>query len=385
MADGSVLGIPEIHGIPDSTLRVRQKAKAWPAGTTIISSDSHWLEGDIWVDRFPPHLRDRAPRMVFKDGGWQTFIDGKLVWPPVIEAAAVFCSGLECVPGMTDVAARLEDLDIEGVEKELLFPQRTIAIYMSGDVDIREHFFRAHNEAVAAFCAPARDRLFFVAVPNYWDPSAAAESLQEIKALGASALLVPRNPRKDVDGETILWPSEKMAPFWKAVEDSGLPLCFHIGERVDLAAGGAAGTGFLINTQGFRSTWGDLTFGGVFDRHPALKVVFVEAGMNWVPGMLHDADLAYHSFASMVQPKLAHTPSWYWRQHCYATFMTDPAGLRLLDMIGPETVMWSSDYPHQESTLGYSSSAIQAVFDATDVATAQQIVGKTALKLFNMG
>ena len=62
MADGSVLGIPEIHGIPDSTLRVRQKAKTWPAGTTIVSSDSHWLEGDIWVDRFPPHLRDRAPR-----------------------------------------------------------------------------------------------------------------------------------------------------------------------------------------------------------------------------------------------------------------------------------------------------------------------------------
>ena len=86
----------------------------------------------------------------------------------------------------------------------------------------------------------------------------------------------------------------------------------------------------------------------------------------------------------IIEPKLAHTPSWYWRQHCFATFMTDPAGLRLLDMIGPETVMWASDYPHQESTLGYSSSAIQAVFDATDVATAQQIVGKTALDLFRM-
>lgn len=254
MADGSVLEIAEIHGIAESTVRVRQKAKAWPAGTVIVSADSHWLEGDIWFDRFPAHLRDRAPRMVFEDGGWQTIIDGKLVWPPAPEVAA-------------------------------------------------------------AFCAPARDRLFFVAVPNYWDPSATAESMQEIKALGASALLVPRNPRKDAHGDPITWPSDKMTPFWKAVEDSGLPLCFHIGERVDLEAG-AAGTGFLINTQGFRSAWGDLTFGGVFDCHPRLKVVFVEAGLNWGPGMLHDADLAYHSFAPMIQPKLAHTPSWYWRVHC---------------------------------------------------------------------
>jgi hypothetical protein len=55
----------------------------------------------------------------------------------------------ECVPGMTDVPARLEDLDIEAVQKDLLFPQRTIGLYMSGDVDVREHVFRAHNEAAS--------------------------------------------------------------------------------------------------------------------------------------------------------------------------------------------------------------------------------------------
>jgi hypothetical protein len=65
--------------------------------------------------------------------------------------------------------------------------------------------------------------------------------------------------------------------------------------------------------------------------------------------------------------------------------MTDPTGLSIIDRIGPETAMWSSDYPHQESTFGYTRSTIQAVFDSVpDVETAQKILGKTALDLFDM-
>jgi predicted TIM-barrel fold metal-dependent hydrolase len=65
--------------------------------------------------------------------------------------------------------------------------------------------------------------------------------------------------------------------------------------------------------------------------------------------------------------------------------MTDPAGLELIRRIGPETAMWSSDYPHQESTFGYTRSAIQAVFDCVpSVDDAQKILGKTALDVFDM-
>jgi predicted TIM-barrel fold metal-dependent hydrolase len=64
--------------------------------------------------------------------------------------------------------------------------------------------------------------------------------------------------------------------------------------------------------------------------------------------------------------------------------MTDPVGLRLLDLIGAETALWSSDYPHQESTFGYTRSAIEAVFKATSLENAQKILGKTALDLFRM-
>jgi predicted TIM-barrel fold metal-dependent hydrolase len=176
-----------------------------------------------------------------------------------------------------------------------------------------------------------------------------------------------------------------MDPLWEAASEAGIPIVFHIGEAIVQARAGAAGTAVIAQMQGFRHQWGMLTFSGVFDRFPKLKVAFIEAGLAWVASMLHDADMVANSFPTAMIPKLNHPPSWYWKQHCYASFMTDPVGLMLLDRIGAETAMWSSDYPHQESTLGYTRSSIQAVFDAVpDVATAQKIVGKTALDVFNM-
>jgi predicted TIM-barrel fold metal-dependent hydrolase len=196
--------------------------------------------------------------------------------------------------------------------------------------------------------------------------------------------MIPIKPGDDVNGAPIFYNDPAMDQLWAAIADSGIPLCFHIGENVPTSAPGAAGTAVLVQMQGFRQIWGPLTFAGVFDRFPALKVVFVEGGISWVASMLHDADMIYNSFPTVMNPKLAHPPSWYWFNHCYATFMTDPAGLELLHRIGADRVMWSSDYPHQESTSGYSRSAIQTVFEATSVENAQKILGRTAIEVFNL-
>ncbi|WP_439816135.1 amidohydrolase family protein [Zavarzinia sp. CC-PAN008] len=383
MPDGTVLEIPEMLGLAQPTKRTAQgQVTPWPAGTRIISADSHVLEADLWIDRFPEHLRDQAPRMEFAKGGWRMTFGGKPMFRSVLSAS--LCESFECVPGMIDMDARMRDLDAEGVEKELLFPQRLFGLYMAGDFDLREHIYGCYNQWLAELCAKVPDRLYGVMIPNYWNPGAAAESLQEIKRLGGSSVMVPINPRNDVDGEPIDYASEKMEPFWAAVEESGLPCCFHIGENVPTGTRGATGTFVLTQMQGFRPSWGKLTFGGVFDRHPGLRVVFVEGGLSWVASALHDADMIYESFQATVEPKLAHRPSWYWHNHCYATFMTDPVGLEMLHRIGADRVMWSSDYPHIESTFGYTRSAIQAVFDKVDVPTAQKILGGTALKLFAM-
>ena len=384
MTDSFVLEIPEQVGLPVAAKRRPQTGPAdqWPAGTRIVSADSHMLEHDIWIEKFPEHLKEWAPRIEFRDGGWQFWTKDRPMLPK--EAALALCEAMECNSGFIHVEPRLKDLDAEGVEKELIFPQRLFGLYMAGDFDLREEIFSCYNEHIAEVCAQAPERLYPVMIPNYWDPAKAEESVQRCKELGTRCLMVPINPRKDVDGEPIAYNNPKMDPFFAAVAASGIPLCFHIGENVPTNLPGAAGTFVLTQMQGFRPIFGALVFGGVFDRHPGLQVVFVEAGICWVASAIHDADMIYTHFPTAVQPKLAHPPSWYWFNHCYATFMTDPPGLELLHRIGADRVMWSSDYPHQESTWGYTRSAIQAVFDATTVENAQLILGKTALRLFDM-
>ena len=381
----AVLEIPELTGIGDARYRTAQ-ADGWrpPLGTRIISADSHWLEGDIWVDRFPEHLKDRAPRVFFENEGWEIELGGKRLTPP--GAAAAACA-FECVPGFNDIPARMSDLDAEGVEQEIIFPQKFFNLLFLENLEEKEWCARAYNQGLAEFTAGAPDRLHGVAIMNWWEPEQARDAIAEIKALGFKTMMVPISPGKHSDGEPINYHSQRMEPFWQAVEESGLPLCYHIGERpVNPATSprGAAGIFVMQQMGGMRNVWATLTFGGVFERNPGVRVVFVESGLHWVPGALQEADMIYESFPSHQRPKLSKPPSHYWSQNCYATFMVDPAGLEMLHRIGADRCLWSSDYPHNESTFGYTRSAIQAVFRATTEENARKIVGENAIALFGL-
>ena len=55
---------------------------------------------------------------------------------------------------------------------------------------------------------------------------------------------------------------------------------------------------------------------------------------------------------------MQHEPQYYWDHHMCASFMVDPLGLELIDRIGVDRVMWSTDFPHNESTYGYSNESL---------------------------
>jgi predicted TIM-barrel fold metal-dependent hydrolase len=76
----------------------------------------------------------------------------------------------------------------------------------------------------------------------------------------------------------------------------------------------------------------------------------------------------------MFNRPLQHDVRYYWDNHMSASFMVDPLGLRLIDQIGVDKVMWSSDYPHNESTFGYSEKSLAAVVDAVGADAAARIV-----------
>ncbi len=244
--------------------------------------------------------------------------------------------------------------------------------------------FGLYNEAIARRCAEAPGRLYPVMVPNYWDMTKAKESVERCTALGARGLMVPLKPGKDVDGKTIHYNHGRMDPLYEAIAESGIPLIFHIGEAIPTAMPGAAGIGVVTQMQGFRLQWSQLTFGGVFDRFPTLKAVFVEGGLagsraccttpTWRRRTFRDrAESAARASAELVlaAPLLCDFHDRSGRVVVARSHRTGDVHV----VVGLSA---------QESTFGYTRSSIQAVFDATSVENAQKIVGKTALELFRM-
>lgn len=352
-----------------------------PEGTVIISADNHWsFCDDIFYERFPAHLKDRAPRAVNDDGAFIFDVEGK---PLFTETVKRILRTHDSVPGNYQMAPRLKDMDAEGIQKEIVFGNAIGAFYTYPDLEVREWVFRIYNQYMSELQQQAPGRFYGVGLLNYWQPERTAESIAEIKELGLKTFLIPMFPM-GADRQPINYGDEAMEPMWQAIEDSGMPVCFHVGEFA-LDAPGTVGLGLFQTFGPFRKNFGELVFAGIFDRHPKLQVVFVEADLNWVPGALQNADVLYDVYRPQLDPQIAHRPSHYWHKHCYATFMSDPIGLKMLDIIGADRVMWSQDYYHGESLYGCTSSALQEIIDLVpsedDV---RKIVGGTALKLFKL-
>jgi predicted TIM-barrel fold metal-dependent hydrolase len=98
-----------------------------------------------------------------------------------------------------------------------------------------------------------------------------------------------------------------------------------------------------------------LCFTGVFERHPELNVVCVEADAGWVPHYMYRMDHAYdrHRYW-MKAPPLAKMPSEYFRQNIYLTFQDDWVAFRVKDLLNVERLMWANDFPHSDSTWPWS-------------------------------
>jgi predicted TIM-barrel fold metal-dependent hydrolase len=346
-----------------------------PEGTVVVSTDSHVMEDcDLWKERLPERFKDRAPKLWRDENGWYHLeAEGKNLDVPGLNSMLV-----EGRPGINSIEDRMRDLDAEGVDKELIFPQRTLSVVAFEDNELRMACIRAYNEWLADYCKPYPDRLYGIGILNWWEPEAARDHIQEITSLGHRAIEIPSTPRG------VYYNSRSWEVFWDAIEESGIPLSFHIGENVAFKGLGAIGMNQMVQFQPFRRLFGLMVFSGILERHPNLKVVFTEGGISWVPQALYDADRIYRDFESEMRPKLANPPSTYWWTNCYATFQEEPLGLELLDKIGPHRVMWASDYPHPESTLGYTRRSVRDIFEATTVENAQAIVGGTAIEIWGL-
>ena len=263
-----------------------------PAGTEVFSADDHISLGeDIFYERFPESMKERAPRVMNVGGGWVIGMDGKSVLvPEFIEVLTQYDPVSGSHTG--DVPARLAALESEGVSKELAFPNAILALFGWPDREVRELCFRIYNEHIAEVQERSNNRIFGVGLINWWDADGARRTVNELKALGLKTFLMPLSPGKDVDKRPIDYASIAMDGVWEAIEDAQIPVSHHIGESPPTTPNefNAVGIGMLQSVAPFRDTFGKYIFGGILDRHPGLRVGWFEGGINWVPSAIQDAE-----------------------------------------------------------------------------------------------
>ena len=101
---------------------------------------------------------------------------------------------------------------------------------------------------------------------------------------------------------------------------------------------------------------GTLVLGGVFERHPKLRIVCVEADAGWVPHYMYRMDHAYKRHRNWLPPgqALSKLPSEYFAENIYTTFQDDWVAFKTADLMNWRRLMWANDFPHSDSTWPWS-------------------------------
>jgi predicted TIM-barrel fold metal-dependent hydrolase len=229
---------------------------------------------------------------------------------------------------------------------------------------------RAYNDFQRDWVEPDPRRFVTVASLPFWDVPAAVAEVQRAAATGHRAVLFTGEPHRF--GMPVLG-HPHWDPLWSAIEETGLPVSLHIGsgdmsgifspERQQfhgMASAYAFSSVAMFMGNGIQIA--DLALSGVLPRHPGLRFVSVESGIGFLP-FLHEAlDYSFlEAHGPRKQPHFEELPSFYVKRQVYACYWFEQiAPAKLLDDIGPDRVLFETDFPHPTCLYGNVREKIDA-------------------------
>jgi predicted TIM-barrel fold metal-dependent hydrolase len=366
---------------------------AFPASSDIvISADSHVAEVEACFEQIDSKFRNARPRAAddAEIGAFMAIpnIDMKVPMGSLCRAGTppekwnVPIGWDELHPAGYEPKARLDIQDEEGVGAEVIYPSVGMVLCLHPDPDYKKATFDAYNRWLAEFCEPAPDRLIgmpMVALRTI------EEGIAEVRALaeaGFRGVMLPGNPIvEDYDHECY-------DPFWEACIALGLPVCFHILTTKGDIGGEVRGKRIIgqINTiRGNQNIVMMLVFGGVFDRHPDLRIVMVENDAGWVPHFCFRMDHAWERHRWWMDAgSIQRPPSEYFHRNVYVTFQDDYSVKHVIDAVNLDRVMWATDFPHGDGTYPESRKIIEQVTTGMNEAQQRAITRDNVAKLYGL-
>ncbi|MEE8165167.1 MAG: amidohydrolase family protein [Myxococcota bacterium] len=322
----------------------------------LISADSHVNPPPtMWADYLPAALRNRAPRIESTDEGDFQIFEGHRT--PIIGIGAMAGKKPEEYSwnirrladqraGGYEPEARLIDMDADHIRAEVLYGGGPLRC---SDAELHLASYAAYNDWLADFCSSAPGRLLGAAYIPCQTPEAAIAEVHRCAARGLRSCVIPRFPG---DGE---WFDPEWDPFWQSLLEVGWPGGIHVGGTGrDRPQPATDPIGFMSDLMMSKFAMAEacarIVLSGLLAKYPDLRIVSVEGQLGWLPFVNYYLDHIWSKHRFWTGSELKEPPSFYFRRQVYATFMEDPVGLREREHIGVDNIMWSSDYPHSETT-----------------------------------
>jgi predicted TIM-barrel fold metal-dependent hydrolase len=257
---------------------------------------------------------------------------------------------------------QLEAMDVEGLDVAVLFPSRGLSVLTHPATDPRfaAAIARAYNHWMYDFCRLDTTRLLGAGMLSVFDINdAVAEARRCVEELGFKAVFLRSNI---VNGH--VWHEPYYEPLWETLEDLGIPLGFH-----EATGSRSPQVGEQFNPNfGLRRIYaqpmsqmlgmGSFVAGGICERHPKLKVAFLEANCSWALWLLWRMDEDYELEGDICMPELKMAPSEYFKRQCVLSIEPDehPASY-FIQEYGADQLVFSTDYPHGDSRYPHAVDA----------------------------
>jgi uncharacterized protein len=365
----------------------------------IIDADGHVLEPmDSWKRYIDPAHVDGAPRLFVDERNRQQLMIGGKEYRlaeglGVVGSIDARTTGVQAEAyedgraGGFDPHARLKDMDSDEIDAAFLYPSIGLGFGGIGDAPLAAAICRAYNRWLADYCQADPERLFGVALlPMHTAELAIAELEFARNKLGFRAAMV--HPSPAIDGRLPHHPDNDR--LWAVAQDLDVAIAMHGGLRKLLPPflsfdkfPGRAAQHLLHHTMGMMLGVTSMIWFGVCERFPRLRVGFMEAGGGWLPGWLDRMDRHFDD-VGMNDSGLTRRPSETFQRQCWISFEPVESALGVLaEFIGPDRILWATDYPHPDGFFPGAPRMIRQV-PGLAPATAEKILSAGARSFYRI-
>ena len=380
---------------------------------SLVDADAHLDPPyEMWKDYLPAHLAELAPYIEEgEEHDWIVFEGKKRPVIMISNQAGKDGKNFKMAGKRSDMrkvwdpAVRLSDMDTDGIDAAVLFGGGPLG---TANSELYIESFQAYNRWLWDFCGTDRKRLTGVAYLPMRDIDETLGLIRQAARLGFRSINIPAFPQS-ADGISTTarvaainvgqgaaltgnpasdrsYADPEFDRLWAEICELDLTVTIHLGGRIPRFG---EKKHFLPDMVMSKFSMAEpiaiAIYSGIFQRFPELRFASVESGVGWFAFAAEYMDRTWEKQRYWTDSKLTEKPSFYMDRNVYGSFINDRLGILNRNAPGGRNIMWSSDYPHSETTFPNSQTVIARDFQDVPENDIREIVAERARRLYAVG